>query len=259
MFGIGKSNKKWSWVAYGKHPSIKDYLTVGKESPLFSALSKWMENGFRALSRGEVVNNGISWRFIATSANDRMVSGVMKSSYDSMNRSFPLLVMGDGYLENWTNNWSYMPFACEKIWAAAEHITTVKADNIKELGKLIRRIGEPEANYDGFKSQMVKLGNMDLCAFDSGFNKAFTDKLNNIDGLLRNNELLLSLGGGGVDSLMSLVSVTKFLKAIKNRTSKLPVMVFWGGTDQKSWIYLLKRPLKQEDFRIIWTIGNREL
>jgi len=109
MFGLGRNKKEWSWIAYGKHPAIKDYITIGKEGPFFTALSKWIDGGFRSIKR-EIVND-FSWRFIATTIDSHLVCGILKNSRDSMNRTFPLLVMGNGYLKDWAVNWSYMPFA----------------------------------------------------------------------------------------------------------------------------------------------------
>lgn len=258
MFGIIQNKKQWSWTAYGKHPSTKDYITIGREGAVFSALSNWIDSGFRSMNRDMVKGRELSWRFITNTAGDNLVCGVLKNSRDSMGRTFPLLVMGSGYLKDWADYWNYIPFACEKVWTRAEHVGAENSCNIDELEDLVGQIGKPDENYDNYKDQMSRLKDMYTNASDPDFNQAFNNKLNNIDGILRNDCFLFNFGNIGMNSLMSLFSVTRLLNVVKNRTPRPPTMVFWGGGHDDSWICLLKRPLKLEDFQMIWTIESRE-
>lgn len=258
MFGIIQTKKQWAWTVYGKHPSTKDYITMGREGAFSAALSGWIDKGFRTMERGMVKGRKLSWRFTTSTAGGNLVCGVLKNSHDSMGRTFPLLVMGSGHMNSWTDNWNYIPFACEQVWTRAEHIGSENSCSIDELEELLAKIGKPDEHYENYRDQMSRLKDMYLKNSAPVFNNALNNKLNNIDGILRNDCFLFDFGNIGMNSLMSLFSVTRLLNVVKNRAPKPPSMVFWGGTEDNSWICLLNRPLKNEDFQMIWTIDTIE-
>ena len=43
-----RSERRWQWAAYGKHPAARDYFKVGQGFPLVDSFSGWVENGYQA-------------------------------------------------------------------------------------------------------------------------------------------------------------------------------------------------------------------
>ena len=112
----------WHWVMCGKHPAFKDYFHLGQKLPMVTALSEWIEKGYRGVAGSKVSPaNLLSWRFWAGGMDrDTLLCGVLKESTDSVGRPYPLLVAGSGPLNGWKTRWDLVPRACEQSWSQME-------------------------------------------------------------------------------------------------------------------------------------------
>jgi hypothetical protein len=54
MLGLIKSDPNWRWAARGKHPSVKDFFSIGLEFQLAANFSEWSNGDIRHWL-GEVV------------------------------------------------------------------------------------------------------------------------------------------------------------------------------------------------------------
>ncbi|MCJ7581703.1 MAG: type VI secretion system-associated protein TagF, partial [Candidatus Aminicenantes bacterium] len=107
MLGIGKSKNIWNWAVCGKHPVARDYFRISLSTSLLGAFESWFEKGYQVLSKQRKAARTVySWRFWARGIKKgNLICGVGKDSGDSIDRRYPLLIMGDGFLDGWEEDW----------------------------------------------------------------------------------------------------------------------------------------------------------
>ena len=144
-----RSERRWQWAAYGKHPAAKDYFKVGQDFPLLNSFSGWIENGYQVLaSKNNPIKARRSWRFwTRESRKENLVCGIVRDSNDSLGRPYPLLIIGTGPLKDWLSQWDLVPLACEKAWGQMEYLSAKTFGDLRELEEEVQDISPPAAEW----------------------------------------------------------------------------------------------------------------
>ncbi|MDH4206598.1 MAG: TagF domain-containing protein, partial [Desulfobacteraceae bacterium] len=155
MLGLGKLKNTWDWAACGKHPVARDYLRFGLTTSLLVAFESWFEKGYQIRSQRSIQSEN-SWRFWAKGLKKgNLVCGVGKDSSDSIGRQYPLLIMGDGFLEGWEEDWNLLHYVFEKTWDQMEDISSRRYDDLKDLENEVCNIENPAHYWLELKSKNV--------------------------------------------------------------------------------------------------------
>ncbi len=244
MLGSVGSTKSWQWAAHGKHPAARDYFVVGPMIPMAKAFSDWVEKGYQILTSKRSSSFGCSFRFWARGAKrETLVLGIGKDSSDSVGRPYPLLIMGTGPLEGWTEQWELLPLACEKTWGQMEYLSARRFSDFKEFEGAIRMLKSPASHWSEFDSESRNLTEGDL----EGLEKK-------VAGLSKDKAFLIGLNGEGIDDV-SLASQL-WHSLLKKHNRDIPHAVFVGGTPDEASLAVYRRALNPMDFMKLWT-GDR--
>jgi type VI secretion system protein VasJ len=245
MLGSIIHNRKWHWIAVGKHPVAKDYIRFGGASPLLDAVARWSDKGYRQL-KGDRKQPSIhhSWRFWLKGAKKgTLICGLGRDSSDSIGRPYPLLIMGEGDLRGWEKQWSKLPGRLDRTWNRMEYIASHRFDDAPAM----------EAQVEG------------LCAPGQGIGPA-QGPLEAVGGdtdheqMLRCKSQLLQDGFG----LLNLnpadgVDIGQFARQCHHRLKaccpEIPRGVFIGGTPEHAYLGVVLHPLKPHDFVALWSTG----
>lgn len=195
-----------------------------------------------------------SWKFWAGGPGKNVVCGVLSASCDTINRSFPLMMIGTGPMAQWETHWDLLPFACEAAWSKAEHICAKPLKDLKQMKRELTGIKSISEDWPRYRKQRTALADNAMFSGRSGLSGNYLGKLNHLEGFARRDRFTLFLGEFGSDSLMSFYSYENTLTLLKKRDCQPPTMVFWGGTPRASSIMVVKRPLSAEDFKQLWTL-----
>ncbi len=252
MLGKVKPKAGWIWYADGKHPAAKDFLKIGPREPLLQAVIGWAAAGFQQMSAGgkpAFANN--SWRFW-TGGNRRshIICGVMRDSCDSFGRSFPLTVLGTGPLKGWEAHWELLPLVLDKTWQQIEYLATKRKLDFNQLENEVHMLPVPTNN--GFELNPAG-GLPGNAAAAFGMSPE------------RDRAKVLPATPGGTDPLLEIIPLTNVSQAdppaqiaglqavLKKRLPRAPNAVFMGGIPEKSCLILFKRPLRPNDFHLLWS------
>lgn len=160
-----KKETQWEWFAWGKHPGMEDFVWAGTPTPLFKRFTKWVDNGFARFNADSVRRTQhCSWRFWTKGAGDRVVCGLVRNSSDLRGRSFPLLSMGSGELEEWANNCSMLPFAFESIWKNFEYVSSARFETIRRLNDSLQLMQQPLPEWRKYQQRIYQSANLSSAA-----------------------------------------------------------------------------------------------
>ena len=246
----------WQWAAFGKHPAAKDYFQFGESTPFLEGLFAWIEDGYQLLTTKETVAPDFcSWRFIAKSAGkESLVCGVVRVSSDSFGRPYPLVITGTGALRNWQDNWDLLPFACEKTWSQIEYFASNLFPDLKKLEEEMLSIRPPEQSWSKLREKRKALNAIGSPADPFA---SFLD-LRELKKLAAANadkgETYVSLDRGHCNDKIMRVSLWHLL--LKEAVPGVPNAVFMGGTLEKAYLALFRRPLKATDFTQLWSVSS---
>lgn len=261
MLGNIKSSPGWSWSAYGKHPSAKDYFSIGQESPIGKSFAGWVDSGYRELGPAKRPGlDSVAWRFWARGAGkENIVCGVLRDSSDSLGRNYPLLIVGTGHLKDWENRWDLLPLACEKSWGQIEYASARMVQDIQALGDDIRNVKQPSSEWAEFESASKDL--MKSLAFGGSEHVTYDlDMLKKrASGISGKQEGFISLDHKSYEDQFALISCWHLL--LKAQGNSVPNAVFIGGTFGQSFMVFFNRPLQTADFIHLWSLtgeGVRE-
>lgn len=251
MLGLVKSKRSWNWAALGKHPVAKDYFRVGSENPLLKAFSDWVEKGYHMLgSKLNYSSNCYSWRFWTRgSKKNSIVCGVGRDSSDSLGRSYPLLIIGTGPLQNWEDHWDLLPLACEKTWSNIEHLTTRRFLDFKQMEDGVRIIKPPYPNWSEFTNQ--RGSRFERSSDNRLFHQDFRNLKENIDNLTKKTEFFIPIDSVSTNDPVALVDL--WHSFLKSRISVIPNAIFIGGVPNETYLGVFKRPLVPPDFVRLWS------
>jgi type VI secretion system protein VasJ len=240
-----RSERRWQWAAYGKHPAAKDYFKVGQEFPLLNSFSEWIENGYDKLAqKNNPAAMRCSWRFWTREARrENVVCGVLRDSSDSFGRPYPLLVMGTGPLKDWVNEWDLVPLACENPWGQIEYLSTRTFNDLKGLEHEVQSIRPPTAAWSELAKNRERF---------RGLPSSDLGRLNGqASTLLESSDCFISLDQGLSHDQPDLIGLCHFL--VKSRIEIVPNVVFIGGTLEKTHCAFFRRPLASSDFTRLWS------
>ncbi len=245
-----RSERRWQWAAYGKHPAAKDYFRVGQEFPLVNSFSGWIENGYQVLvSRTRPFKARHSWRFWTREARrENVVCGVVRDSSDSLGRPYPLLVMGSGPLKDWVSQWDLVPLACESAWSQMEALSEKAFSDLRELEEGVQNIVPPSVQWlelarerEGFR----ELGSQEIEVLETG-----------TAGLSERMDCFISLDQATPGDRLQLTGL--YHSFVRARMEAVPSVIFIGGTEEKALVAFFRRPLAPSDFIRLWSITSEE-
>jgi hypothetical protein len=223
-----KPGDRWVWGASGKHPSVKDYISLGEETPVLSALSRWVEQGFPSIGH---TPSGRSWRFFTRGLKPgELACGLLKDSSDGAGRAFPLLMVGYGRLEGWEKRWDRLAYAFDNAWERMEFFCVKRLFDLDELKGDISRLPQPCLDASGQTAGSVESAWTPPVGCDDMITLSLTDGPNLRDEAFR------------------------LLEGMKQRGFPIPASVFIGGPRDRILLIVFMRSLKNADFETLWTI-----
>jgi len=242
--------QKWSWYLAGKHPIAGDYLGLGKPTPLLKGFSGWMEKGYEGVDRKADPQAHMAWRFWARGPNGELVCGMIKESRDNHGRRYPLMIVGAGPVAERSRHWDLLPYACRDTWKALETLGGRTIIRIQELKRRVAGIRFSEPRWDKlYRKRETEKGRL-ILQDGNQRTSGFMDKMNNIEGLARQDHFLVPLEVCEGEGELALAA--KLLRLLKSRSVLEPAMVFIGGSETDRYLMCLKRPLMLEDFDTLW-------
>jgi len=248
--------KNWQWAAFGKHPTAKDYFRLGEETPFVEGLFDWVENGYQLLTtRENSTPDFCSWRFWAREAGrNTIVCGVVRVSSDSLGRPYPLVVMGSGTLGGWQENWDLLPFSGERTWRQIEYIGANLFTDFKKLEEEIRTIRPPDASWTNLARKRKELNCLGSPIDPYASFPDFRELKKTAAAHAEKSELFIGLDRGPCNDKIMHVSLWHLLA--KESAKSLPNAIFMGGTLEKAYLSIFRRPLKSADFVQLWSVAS---
>jgi type VI secretion system protein VasJ len=251
MLGITRADQDWRWVAYGKHPSVKDFFSIGLDFQLAAIFSDWIKMGYPALAeRRKSIQGLCSWRFWARGAqkND-LICGLLRDSYDSLGRPYPLLIIGTGPLPSWEDHWDILPSVCEKTWQQIEYFSTHKFNDLKKIENDMLKIRPPFPAWSDFQNTGSSLCELSAVPEESVpmlkqlNTQAVNEACNDTGSIVISTE-------GPYDSF----TITLYINhVLRNQLQAAPNAIFIGGTFNESQLVFFRRPMKPIDFMSLWS------
>jgi type VI secretion system protein VasJ len=256
MLGSIGTGHSWQWAAYGKHPVAKDYFRLGKDFPLGKGFSDWIEKSYQALTaRKEARPGPCSWRFWARGVGrDVLACGLVRDSSDRVGRPYPLLIMGMGPLKGWEDQWDLLPFACERTWEQIEYLSALIATDFKKFEVEVQNIRSPSPEWpefyshrESFREELTSHWNVSGCdPGDPGRASRLTEK----------TEIYVGLDEGPFDD--HFIRIGFWHSLFRAHLKVIPNAVFMGGTFEKAYLALFRRPLLPSDFLEMWSLSSVE-
>jgi type VI secretion system protein VasJ len=255
VLGTIDNGRKWQWAAFGKHPTAKDFFRLGEKTPFFDGLFRWVEDGYQLLTAKEnSLPDFCSWRFWAREAGKgTLVCGVIRVSSDSFGRPYPLVITGSGLLDSWQDNRDLLPFACEKTWGQIEYLASNLFPDLKRLEEEIRTIRPPDTDWQGLRAKRKALNEIGSRhdPYASFPDLGELRKLAAANG--EKGEVFVSLDRGPCNDKIMRVSLWHLL--FSESSAEVPNALFMGGTLEKAYLALFRRPLKSADFTRLWSVS----
>ncbi|MCL5966159.1 MAG: type VI secretion system-associated protein TagF [Deltaproteobacteria bacterium] len=252
MLGAVKGSGEWLWAAVGKHPVARDYIRLGRSSPMMDGFSAWVDGGYRDLHSREPKGNPAlrSFRFWALGAGPGLLAcGVVRDSHDAVGRPFPLLIMGSGSLRDWEERWDLLPLACEGAWEQIESLAGRRFAELRPLEEAVGRIRPPQPLWNGY----AETGS----ALREGRSGTGDEAAGRFRGIERKAEAA-AREAAGIVSLDEPPGTDVFLAiqawhaGLKRGAKEPPKALFMGGNAERACLAFFRRPLSAGDFPRIW-------
>lgn len=247
---------QWLWAAHGKHPSAKDFFSIGRQFPLASDFSEWIKKGYQPLAeRGKQAAGGYSWRFWARGrGKDELVCGLLRDCNDSIGRPYPLLIIGAGRLPSWEEHWEMLPSVCERVWCRIELVSARGFCELRGFEEEIGRTRPPDPSWSGPGGMP---GGAAEDAAESRITPPALEILSEKARTLSAQEMgsIALVSDGSCDSHRFVMHLNSVLKSA---LGKAPNTLFIGGTNNESSLVFFRRPMRPADFLTLWGIhpGN---
>jgi len=252
MLGLGKSRSTWNWVAHGKHPCARDYVTIGRDDALSQAFSGWMDKGYEAMGAAIKKDNmARSWRFWAKPPKgDLLVVGIVRDSCDAIGRPYPLMMIGTGSIPEWQNRWHLLPYACNGTWTQMEQLAARRYEDTSRFRDELGNIGPPQPDWKSYDQEINQV--IEKATRDSAMDRI----KKTVASLVDLAEFIVPMDTPGFDSVFSLLSL--WHTVIKAKYSRSPSAVFMGGTSTHTYLAAYGRALSVGDFATLWSVQNKE-
>lgn len=224
----------WKWIAYGKHPSARDYIRFGIPFPLGTTVFGWVEQGFSRCCRDGDSQHGIFWRFwLRGMARDQLTCGILCKSSDAIGRPYPLLLMGTGIFPKWEGCWEHLPLACKVVWDEAEALLLQESISVSEFVQGLGRLNSPsDILHDDTLPPVLPF--------------------KTLNGEIGAEFGLFSLEAPNGSSI-AMAAAMRLSLLQKKRIITPPIAVFIGGGNT-ACMAILRRPLKPLDFEALWNL-----
>jgi type VI secretion system protein VasJ len=251
MLGSVKNKSGWIWQASGKHPVAKDFLEIGPRDALLQAFADWVAGGFRQwASQNNAKTARNSWRFWTRAAQKQhLICGVSRDSCDRFGRSFPLVLVGSGYLRKWQAHWELLPLVLDRTWLQMEYLATKRLPDFNHLEDAVRMLPLPTDDWSGIDYDRLQ-------TVDTGSETGSPENP---------GTPLLNSASAGQDPMVGMLPLANLLQDdppaqlawlhanIKKRLKQPPNAVFMGGNPDKGCLVWFNRPLRKEDFATLWS------
>lgn len=244
----------WQWGACGKHPLVKDYFSVGRNTALLKTFSDWMESGYHLLTTNRNLRSSLcSWCFWARGPKSgALICGLVKESSDRIGRPYPFLIIGNGFLKNWEKRWDLLPFSCEKTWNRLEAVSSGMPRDLKEFEIELERIRPPSGDWDDLAAERASLLRDGLASrtLHSGNNVAAMEEA--AASMASRSRIIVPLTRRGAEDPWS--SIVLWHTAFKSRMKTTPHFLFMGGTAEKTFLCLYGQAITPEDLPRLWSL-----
>lgn len=241
------SLKCWNWAVSGKHPVAGDYFQIGSDSPMLTALSDWVKKGYQLLiSENKYPPDRHSWRFwIKGQKKGHLVCGVVRDSSDNIGRPYPLLIVGEGRLDKWSDYWELLPAVLDKTWNHMEHLSTKRFIDFKQLEDDVPFIINPVPQWPDASAFVQGKFNSE----PNDLHKSMKFKIRDLE---KNGEFLAPIRIGTLFDPVSVAVEWNLL--IRKKTKNIPNFVLMGGIPEKVFLAVFNRPLVSRDFVRLWSV-----
>ncbi len=139
----------WRFAALGKHPGAGDYIYLGEEFGLAGAMGSWLGKAFDAgiidPDRMRAEAGAVFWT--TGSADGDLACGLLAPSWDSVGRSYPLLLLGTGPLESWKRHWDLLPVALSATWQAMRELAYGRKGAVDYLQRKVETLPRPQRGW----------------------------------------------------------------------------------------------------------------
>jgi type VI secretion system protein VasJ len=256
VLGSRRYVNSWKWAAFGKHPALKDYFSSGTSEHLAQGFSDWVKSGFQmASSRKNTPSPICSWRFWVKGAQkETLACGLVRDSSDSLGRSYPILFLGTGVLENWEEYWDLLPLACETSWVQMEYLSTRNLSGLKHLEEELQRIRPPIAAWTEMIGRRGSLKDAWGMAESQGSTSNWDDWERRVASRIQDPNFFLSLDEESFSDSPAAVIFWHF--HLKKKLKVIPNAIFIGGTLEKIFLGVFTQPLLPADFDEMWTVSS---
>ena len=256
MLGIGKPKNIWNWAACGKHPVAKDYFRINLTTSLLSAFESWFEKGYQILDKQQKTARTIySWRFWGKGIKKgNLICGVGKDSGDSIDRRYPLFIMGDGLLEGWEKDWDLLHHAFEKTWNQIEYISSRRFDDLKGLETEVHAIKNPSHKWMELKTHNENRVTTHSLPHAVTISIDHEEIMEKTSLLSEKMEVLIPLDHQAqVDPLDA---ASQWCSLLKDHWPGVPNAIFMGGVPEKHFLAIFNRSLNANDFVRLWSVSS---
>lgn len=251
MLGKIIGRPPWSWAAFGKHPSARDYFQICLHNPLAQAFAQWVENGFGCLPETVRRNGSCSWRFWSRGLKKgALVCGIGKSSGDGVGRPYPLMLLGEGHLDRWEKHWNLLPFVLASTWDKMEYSAARRMDHIGQLEADLQRMETPKP---GWKEILNGISHRLADQEDQFFRKIIMADISaKARTLETEKKLIIALDNAAQGEYLQMAGA--WHQALQNHYPGTPSTVFMGGSMENARIVFFNRPLVGNDFVDLWSV-----
>ena len=247
MLGLTDMERCWRWVATGKHPSMRDYINIGQTFPLAVSFSQWIDKGFRRMPPRNFGHSPCSWRFWARGVSPQEITcGLMRDSCDSFGRPYPLMMMGNGTLDEWQNCWELVPNACESAWTQMDKISVQRFAEVESLERTVNRLPLPLSDWLAYSPRDDENRGDGEPAMSDEL-ECFQRQLKNLSE--KDAGYVALDPDSGLDCFGDVQLVGRILRECNGG---VPSTVFLGGTAELTWFAFFRRPLSAADFNTLW-------
>ena len=257
MLGIGKPKNIWNWAACGKHPVARDYFRINLTTSLLSAFESWFEKGYQVLGKQQKAARTVySWRFWAKGIKKgNMICGVGKDSSDSIDRQYPLFIMGDGFLDGWEEDWDLLNDAFEKTWNQIEYISSRRFDDLKGMETEVNAIKNPSHKWMELKSHNESRGKTHSLSNAVTISIDHEEIMEKANLLSQKMEVLIPLDHQTRANPFD--TAGQWCSLLKDHCSDVPNAVFMGGVPEKHFLAIFNRSLNTNDFVRLWSVSSQ--
>jgi type VI secretion system protein VasJ len=145
--------------------------------------------------------------------------------------------MGTGLLNGWEDHWDLLPFACERTWNQIEYLAAFAVNDLKKFELEVQQIRPPHPGWPDFEMKRGELKEME----------------SQIPFRPDQPEFLIDLKMNS--NRDHLTQVCHYHSLIRSRIKTAPNAIFIGGTLERTWLSLFRRPLQSSDFVQLWSVS----